>query len=340
MQPLISIIMPVYNVEKYIKKAISSILCQTYGNFELLIINDGTKDNSVAIAEDYKNIDDRIQIFHKSNGGLSDARNYGLSKAKGDYIYFVDSDDWIEPNLLEVALKFIKEQNAELILFGYFLDSENYNGELLSSNIITVDQPVVFLRDQHNLVITRKTLGLMGYAWNKFYSTSFLNSNKLKFEKGVSLVEDILFNTRAFALVNKIAILDKPLYHYLNRQVPSLIKKFHINSFDLHLKKLAALDYFLGQWGIDNERKNKVLSQSLVSGIRYAIYSVFAFENDLNYWQKYRYIKAILNHEKSVKYVRHYQPSTVSDSFYKILINRKLSMLILVSNLIRNSNVS
>ena len=121
---LISIILPVYNVENYIEKAVLSVLKQTYVNFELLIINDGTKDNSIKRIEKYTS-DSRLKIFHKENGGLSDARNFGLERAQGDYVYFMDSDDFIESDLLALCIDKIEKENVPVVVFGYFLDTED-----------------------------------------------------------------------------------------------------------------------------------------------------------------------------------------------------------------------
>jgi len=132
--PKVSIILPVYNVEKYIAKSIQSVLNQTYQDFELLVIIDGSPDNSKQIAESFK--DDRITIYEKPNGGLSDARNYGLERAKGEFVYFMDSDDWIEPNLLKDTVCVFEKNEIDFVVFGYFLDNEDLKGNLISTDEI------------------------------------------------------------------------------------------------------------------------------------------------------------------------------------------------------------
>ena len=116
---LISIIVPIYNVEKYLRQCLDSILNQTYQNFECLLINDGSPDNSADICREYVEKDSRFKYFEKENGGLSDARNYGIRQSKGSYITFVDSDDWLEENAVEILMKRAEETGADLIYFNF-----------------------------------------------------------------------------------------------------------------------------------------------------------------------------------------------------------------------------
>src|SRR5690606_38194995 len=126
--PQTSIILPCYNVENYLPRAIESVLNQTNPDFGLLVVIDCSPDNSKTSAEKYALNDDRMRVFEKPNGGLSDARNYGVERAKGEFIYFMDSDDFIEPDLLEDKLKTIEDENLDFIIFGYTQDDEEKEG--------------------------------------------------------------------------------------------------------------------------------------------------------------------------------------------------------------------
>lgn len=318
--PKVSIILPVYNVEKYIAKSIQSALNQTYQNFELLVIIDGSPDNSKQIAESFK--DDRITIYEKPNGGLSDARNYGLERAKGEFVYFMDSDDWIEPNLLKDTVCVFEKNEIDFVVFGYFLDNEDLKGNLISTDeILTKD--IQFDKKLNNLDLNEKTLNILGYAWNKLYRISFLKHNNIIFDKGVSLVEDILFNSKVYANSNTLTIIDKKLYHYINRPSESLIKTFHKNSFELYLEKSKAIEKFLNSWNVSIEIKNKILSSVIVSGIRYCVNNLFAFKNDLSEIQKIQYIKMMLHNKETQQLVNYYEAVSKNDKLYKKLISNK-----------------
>lgn len=321
----VSIIMPVYNVEKYIAKSIESVLKQTYTNFELLIIIDGSPDNSKQIAETFE--DSRITIYEKPNGGLSDARNFGLNKANGDYIYFIDSDDWIEPNLLESTVKFFERDDVNVIIFGYFLDNENLNKKLLSAQKIESEN-IEFVKGKDDFSLDENRINLLGYAWNKIYRTKFLRDHNIIFDKGVSLVEDILFNSKVYKSVDRLIFINDTLYHYINRPSESLIKTFHTNSFELYLKKATSMELFLNSWKISVENKNTILATVIVSGIRYCINNLFAFKNNLSEKEKLDYIKMIINHSETQKYIRYYKAVSIYDKLYKTMISAQTSLLL------------
>ena len=115
-QPLISVIVPVYNVEKYLKKCVNSITSQTYENLEILLVDDGSTDSSGQICNEFEKNDARIKVIHKKNGGLSDARNAGLDRAKGQYYAFIDSDDYIQDNTIEIMLNAVKKNKSEIAI--------------------------------------------------------------------------------------------------------------------------------------------------------------------------------------------------------------------------------
>jgi glycosyltransferase involved in cell wall biosynthesis len=322
---MISIIMPVYNVEKYIAKSIQSVLNQTYQDFELLIIIDGSLDNSKQIAETFN--DERITIYEKSNGGLSDARNYGLKRAKGEFVYFLDSDDWIEPTLLQDTICVFDKKEIDLVIFGYFLDNEDLEGNLISTKEIST-KDIQFDKDLNNLDLNEKTLNILGYAWNKLYRISFLKNNNIIFDKGVSLVEDILFNSKVYKNSNTLTFIDKRLYHYINRPSESLIKTFHKNSFELYLEKSNSIESFLDSWNISNDKKNKILASVIVSGIRYCVNNLFAFKNDLNEGQKIAYIEMMLHNTDTQKFIKSYDAISSFDKLYKKIISNKAVFLL------------
>lgn len=317
--------MPVYNVEKYIAKSIQSVLNQTYQDFELLVIIDGSPDNSKQIAEAF--IDERITIYEKSNGGLSDARNYGLERAKGEYVYFLDSDDWIEPTLLQDTICVFDKKDIDFVIFGYFLDDEDLEGNLISTKEISTKN-IQFDKDLNNLDLDEKTLNILGYAWNKLYRISFLKNNNIIFDKGVSLVEDILFNSKVYKNSNSLTLIDKKLYHYINRPSESLIKTFHKNSFELYLDKSKSIESFLDSWNISNDKKNKIIASVIVSGIRYCINNLFAFKNDLKERQKINYIKMMLYNVNTQKFIKSYVAITSYDKLYKKIISNKAVYLL------------
>lgn len=321
--PKISIILPCFKVEKYLSRAINSVLNQTFSNFELLVIIDGSPDNSLTIAKKFALEDSRIIVLEKENGGLSDTRNYGLERAIGEFIYFMDSDDWIEPDLLEDNIKILEDNSLDFIIFGYFQDYEDIKGNLMISNEVlpVYDQ---FNKGQTNILDTHH-IGLMGYVWNKIYRRTFLFENNLRFEKGISLVEDILFNLPIYSLSKKIRFNRKAYYHYLNRPVVTLMRKFHKDSFKLIKNKNNSIYFFLKKWNITN--RNELLSDLLVQGIRYCIHNLFSSKNQLGFYKKVLKIQEMYEDEMTVKYINVFRPKNLKDEIYKFLIQNKLAYL-------------
>lgn len=316
---LVSVIMPVYKVEAFVKKSIESIQNQTYTQWELLVVDDGSPDNSASIVREMMATDSRIQLFQKSNGGLSDARNFGMERARGEFLYFIDSDDWAEPDLLKKTVSALGEANVDLVVFGYFLDTTN--GQNALQNRKSVFHPYqLFEKKLENLSINENLMGILGYAWNKVYRHQFILDHQLRFEKGVSLVEDILFNAQVYKHAETILVLPDCLYHYLNRPISTLIKTYHEGAFSLYLKKNQALESFLGEWKVAERNRNVILSLSLISGLRYSIRNLIAFMDGFSDEEKIKRIAELTNHSKVKKLIRYYPPAHIQDWVYATLV--------------------
>ena len=317
----VSIILPCYNVEKYIAKSIQSVLDQSYTDFELLVIIDGSPDKSKSIAESFS--DCRITVFEKKNGGLSDARNYGLERAKGEFIYFMDSDDWIEPKLLEDNLKIIQEENLNFIVFGYFQDDEDAHGTIKSSKDY-ISKVAQYTKHDKDLRIDSFQLGIMGYAWNKIYRKSFIDQHNFRFQKGISLVEDILFNAPLYQVSDLIRFNQKAYYHYINRDVETLMKKFYPDAFELKILKSIALEKFLEEWGFVNYKS--VLARTLFGGIRNVSHTLFLSSN-VNNFERVKFIKNMFETDRITELKGFFTPSSLSDKLLLVCVNHKLAHL-------------
>ena len=213
----ISVIIPVYNVEPYIMKCLDSVLKQTHENLEILIINDGSTDKSGLICDEYAAKDDRIKVYHKENGGLSTALNNGLSSFTGEFLGFVDSDDWIEPDMYETLLLAAKKEHVPISVAGYYKATETgampmFNRETIPNGAIATENMLLYplKRDSY--------LGFCGYVWNKLYSAEAIKTSRLCFDEKIKYGMDVLFYISLVSTVNcKGIYTDKPIYHYLQR---------------------------------------------------------------------------------------------------------------------------
>jgi glycosyltransferase involved in cell wall biosynthesis len=208
MNDLISIIVPVYNMEGYLDRCMSSILNQTYKNLEIILVDDGSTDSSPKMCDDYALKDNRIKVVHKENGGLSDARNAGLKIATGNYIGYVDSDDWIELDMYERMYDACVENNAQLVVCRYFRE---YDDKTVDDGTPRIE---IFSRDEILRIYITDKDGYMVYnsVWSKLFKRELVEG--VVFPKGQNS-EDIMYTTRALCKLDKAVYIDTCLYHYV-----------------------------------------------------------------------------------------------------------------------------
>lgn len=204
MNPKISIIVPVYKAEKHIGKCIKSILNQTFNDYELLLINDGSPDNSGKICNEYAKQDSRIKVFHKGNGGVSSARQFGIDQAKGEYSIHVDADDWIEEGMLKDMYNFACQTNADIIFADYYHNNNQY----ISQNILNLNKYEIL-----NAIISGE---LMGVLWNKLIKTQLYSLYNIKFPKEINYCEDVWVVTQLLCKPITVSYLNKAYYHYMD----------------------------------------------------------------------------------------------------------------------------
>lgn len=210
MKPLVSIIVPVYNVEKYVSGCITSLLMQTYRNLQIILVDDETPDNSGKICDDFAEKDERISVIHKKNGGLSSARNAGIDVANGDYIMFLDSDDYLAENAVEMLVCANKEDDADIVQFDFFETDKEYY-----SFCADVPKNISFTQDKKEMFEKIYEIGGSAVsACTKLYKSSLFDS--FRFKEGI-LYEDEHMCTHLLPHVNSILYVDAKLYSYVKR---------------------------------------------------------------------------------------------------------------------------
>ena len=227
--PLISVIIPVYKVEAYLEKCLNSVINQTYSNLEIIVIDDGSPDNSGNIADLFAKKDSRISVIHKKNEGLSAARNTGISIATGEWISFVDSDDWLELNMYEFLIQAIEEIDIDLIIFKGYRDYDNSKYEEINSfenDFFTTDKDIINRLQLATMYFTYAPFSpsVQGYPWNKLIRTGLIKDNELSFSTNVRANEDIIFNLHLFQHALKVQYCNISLYHYRYNETGITIK--------------------------------------------------------------------------------------------------------------------
>ena len=237
-QILVSIIISVYNVEQYIKKSLDSVLNQTYKYLEIILVDDGSTDSSGMICDDYSKKDSKFITIHKENGGLASARNTGLQKSSGKYIYFMDSDDWITPTLIADNLSIIEEYNADVIIFGFV--KELKVGKKV--NLMEIIPPLLHLNDKKDYedkIFMLFNSGCGFSIWNQMIKREYLVVNDLEFpiyKRGA----DMCFLFGLYATYPKLVINQSIYYHFnsfytAKKFDPNIIKN-HIHFYEKILK--------------------------------------------------------------------------------------------------------
>ncbi len=220
---LVSIIVPIYNSEKTLEKCIFSLQNQTYQDYELILINDGSNDSSKNICDNIAKNSNNVKVIHTSNKGVSNARNLGLKYAKGKYIQFVDADDFCELNMSETLIKKMQHSDSELIICGYYMNKPNK----MTKRGVAKDFEVKSVKSMNFLYESY----MLHPLWNKLYLKDRI---KILFDTDISIAEDLLFNIEYMKNCNKIEIISDVLYHYNVSKKESLSKKINKNAIEIN----------------------------------------------------------------------------------------------------------
>ena len=223
----VSIVVPIYKVEKYLRRCVDSIINQTYRNLEIILVDDGSPDKCGQIIDEYKEKDSRIISLHKKNGGLSDARNYGMKYVTGEYIFFLDSDDYIKSETIETLINLSLKYQADIVQGGFYYKYENYL--LYDDRYYNEDSDPIILDNKelmYELIVNER---VKNFAWGKLYKTDLIKD--LLFEKGV-LFEDVFWAHNVMSRVKKYVICHKPLTYYVQRE-DSIVANYSVRNLDI-----------------------------------------------------------------------------------------------------------
>lgn len=226
----VSIIVPVYNVGNDLIACIESIIAQTYKSWELWLIDDGSSDGSSELCDEYGNKDNRINVWHKKNAGVSAARNSGLSCATGEYVLFVDGDDYLQEDALEILMNAAKSVEADMVICGF-------NYWVMHDKTVVKNLPTCSFEgngrdffEKHFADFFQKEI--FNPPWNKLIRRSVLEENKIRFNECFSICEDMSFSIQTLENCDKIVVLQEALYNYIYKEQGNLVHKFHENYYE------------------------------------------------------------------------------------------------------------
>lgn len=282
-KPIISIIIPIYNTEDYLVDCFDSIINQSYRNFEVILVNDGSTDNSYKICQSYVTKDSRFRLFSKSNGGVSSARNLGLTKAKGKWISFIDSDDSIKSGTLELVSKF-KHINIDIIQFGFIKHNKNRRKEFAPIKNMIYEGVELFYKNNDF-----RTYPL----WVFFIKREIIANNKLFFTENLKYAEDLEFTSKCLLLSNNIATVSSSYYNYNVRENSAMQKIFSYVNAKMHLDVAKNIFRFSEKY---KERKNLFIKSRVIYMIK-SFFSILAEtpNSEINYKIANKDYKSLFN---------------------------------------------
>lgn len=253
-EKLVTVVVPVYNVQKYLRNCLDSVVTQTYEPIEVILVDDGSTDQSGKICDEYADRDSRIRVFHTENKGVSAARNLGIEKAGGDYVVFVDADDGIHRQLLEIYTKMDDAQSVLLCEASSCMED-------LQTEITNLPETKDYVIQQFGIFFADDQVNV---PWNKLYQTEFLQKYAIRFPEDQNIGEDLLFNLdylrHAPTWYRRIRI---PMYYYREEREGSLSNRYRKNMFQIQQQLFEALKLFLEDMHVWNEEN---------AGIYYSLY--------------------------------------------------------------------
>ena len=291
----ISILMPVYNAEKYLNETIDTIKNQSFSNWELIIVDDGSIDNSKEICTKLMNDDKRIKYIFQENLGVSHTRNVALENAQGKYIVFVDSDDLIHEDYLKILINSIEKNNSDISVCNFIERKISNTGKIEDITREFYLKEVMEMSEMKDYIMDFGNSGLLNPLWNKIYKNQIIKDNNITFDEKVETGEDFIFNLQYFIKVKKISFIKDSLYYYIRRNNNSITYKYIENMYEKGWEIHWLLEGFLKDMGFYNEENAYVLYGNHLTGVFSAFLNLYHDHCKLTSKEKKAYIKKIIS---------------------------------------------
>lgn len=305
---LISVVMPVYKVEKYLSAAVESVLGQTYKNLELILVDDCSPDRCGEICDEYAKRDSRVKVIHKpENQGLGKARETGIGVVSGERIMFIDSDDWIEKNTLEV-INFKMSDDTDISVFGFSMQYENAEGETEYTALRVPDEATADTAEKiGNIIVKLDDSGVFPYMWNKLYKTAFLKESGVEFNS-IQSMEDFFYNAELFPLAKKVVVLNKAFYNYRKPKHETLATAYNPEFFELCKKRFFEEKACIEKLKADTEENLQCLYGIYVKHLIACCSRICSNNTRLNKNERKTKVREYLNDTVTVNIMNEFKP--------------------------------
>lgn len=324
-EPIVSVIMPVYGVEDYVGRAIESLQAQTLQNWKLYAVDDGTKDRSGIICDEYAAKDSRITVIHKENGGAPSARNVAIALVDTKYMYFMDSDDWAEPTMLKDLVSIAENYDSQLVISGFYIDTyytdtdkfvqEKYVSSTLYRNQKEFREDTVRVFDQ-NLLYT---------PWNKLFLSEYILSNGIKFPH--TFWDDFPFVLSVIRDIERVTITNKCYYHFIRQRAESETAKYRPDMYDKREEEDAWMVDLYNHWNMSTPEIDEFLARRYIERLIGCVENVTNRNCTLNTKEKLKSINKMINSPRAKETVRMAKPNSSYMKIMLIPIKLRLSVL-------------
>lgn len=322
MKPIISIIIPIYNVEDHLQNCIDSVLEQSFTSFELILVNDGSQDKCGQICEAYAKKDSRIKVFHQKNKGVSSARNTGIDNAIGDYLAFIDPDDIILPNMYEVLMKYATEYTADVTVCQYNqkneIEKSDKTPQVWKKTKTAINHEEIMNEIFPNLLVNN-TFSLIP-CFNKLYKRSIFDIYHIRFDEYKSFGEDKQFNLNILPNIGTLVFVNKPLYIYFKRQGESLSQVFRRDFYYYLLDDKRFLINICEKYNLN--QYITIINELFITKVLIFIQDVI-INSQLSKNIKNDILFETINHEDFKKNIKHYKTNSIYYKTLKYLSIRK-----------------
>lgn len=330
-QPVISIIVPVYNTEAYLPRCLDSILRQTYSNFELILIDDGSTDKSGAVCDYYSAQDNRIRVIHKTNGGVSAARNVGINLSLGEYIVFVDSDDEISNSYLFDLYSEISQSNVDLSLMSFTrISGSSRDSNLLHAfklNLNSIEP------EQRDLLVKLAKYFLLYGPVNKIFQSRIIHDKHILFDETISFGEDVIFVFRYLSFCDSLSYIPRDGYYYYNNP-GSLMHQNRDGRFENSIKINGAIKTFYQNHGSYTDEMQQEISTRIFLDAYCEILQLYNGKPNNNWIDRYKKTKGILSNTFFVESARFVDTTEMSKCYSYLLKKQKSKAIFLILSIL------
>lgn len=321
--------MPVYNAQKYLARAIESILNQSLKEIELILVNDGSTDKSIDICREYEMHDSRVKVIDKKNEGACIARNTGISIARGEYLQLVDADDYCELNMLEEQYDRAKETGAEVVMCGLKYDISLKNGEISYEESHYKNAVLKGQQEIKEIIVDILNNTLFNYTHNKLYNLKFLREKNLKFIEWLPIDQDTNFNIDVFKNLSYLTLSTDSYYHYIKTFEETIVNRYHSKKIDVRAYRFERLTELFKQCNIYTEENQKWVASMYIHQVIDAFEMYFHQKCPLTVKEKKQQIKEIINREDVVEALERVEKGKTkfTDMVLKVMKKKNSSLI-------------